>query len=88
MTAYIARRLLLLIPIWFGVLTLVFLMRVLVPGDPVDIMFFGQQSDPAVKAPCGTNWGWIARCQCSMGSTSGASCMAISARRSPRAARW
>ncbi len=49
MIAYITRRLLLLIPIWFGVLTLVFLMRVLVPGDPVDIMFFGQQSDPIVK---------------------------------------
>jgi peptide/nickel transport system permease protein len=48
-TAYIARRLLLLIPIWFGVLTLVFLMRALVPGDPVDIMFFGQQTDPAAK---------------------------------------
>jgi peptide/nickel transport system permease protein len=47
--AYITRRLLLLIPIWFGVLTLVFLMRALVPGDPVDIMFFGQQSDPVVK---------------------------------------
>jgi ABC-type dipeptide/oligopeptide/nickel transport system permease component len=46
---YIIRRLLLLIPIWIGVLTLVFLMRVLVPGDPVDIMFFGQLSDPVVK---------------------------------------
>lgn len=49
MTAYIARRLLLLVPVWFGVLTLVFLMRALVPGDPVDIMFFGQQTDPVVK---------------------------------------
>ncbi len=49
MVAYIARRLILLVPIWFGVLTLTFLMRVLVPGDPVDIMFFGQQSDPVVK---------------------------------------
>jgi len=48
--AYIIRRLLLLIPIWFGILVLVFLMRVLVPGDPVEIMFFGQQTDPIVKA--------------------------------------
>jgi len=47
---YIARRLLLLLPVWFGVLTLVFLMRVLVPGDPVDIMFFGQQTNPEVRA--------------------------------------
>jgi ABC-type dipeptide/oligopeptide/nickel transport system permease component len=50
MTAYIARRVALIVPIWFGVLTLVFLMRVLVPGDPVDLMFVGQQTDPAVKA--------------------------------------
>src|ERR1700737_3235344 len=49
-TAYIGRRVLLVVPIWFGVLTLVFLMRVLVPGDPVELMFVGQQSDPAVKA--------------------------------------
>jgi peptide/nickel transport system permease protein len=49
-TAYIARRLVLLVPVWVGVLTLVFLMRVLVPGDPVEIMFVGQQTDEAVKA--------------------------------------
>jgi peptide/nickel transport system permease protein len=49
-TGYIARRLALMVPVWFGVLTLVFLMRVLVPGDPVDIMFFGQQTDERVKA--------------------------------------
>jgi ABC-type dipeptide/oligopeptide/nickel transport system permease component len=40
--AYIARRLLLLIPVILGVLTLVFLMRALVPGDPIEIMFLGQ----------------------------------------------
>ncbi|MBV9172909.1 MAG: ABC transporter permease [Chloroflexi bacterium] len=50
MTGYIARRFALLVPIWFGVLTLVFLMRVLVPGDPVELMFVGQQTDPQVKA--------------------------------------
>lgn len=48
MARYIIRRLLLLIPIWLGILALTFLMRVLVPGDPVEIMFFGQQSDPEV----------------------------------------
>jgi peptide/nickel transport system permease protein len=47
---FIIRRLLLLIPIWLGILALVFLMRVLVPGDPVEIMFFGQQRDPEVIA--------------------------------------
>lgn len=50
MGAYIARRLVLLVPIWLGILALVFLMRVLVPGDPVEIMFFGQTTDPQVKA--------------------------------------
>lgn len=48
MARFIIRRLLLLIPIWFGILALTFLMRVLVPGDPVEIMFFGQQSDREV----------------------------------------
>lgn len=42
MTAYIIRRLLLLIPVVIGVLSLVFLMRALVPGDPIEIMFLGQ----------------------------------------------
>src|SRR5690606_32859626 len=32
------------IPVWFAILTLVFLMRPLVPGDPVKIMFFGRSS--------------------------------------------
>jgi peptide/nickel transport system permease protein len=47
--AYALRRLALLIPTWIGILVLVFLMRALVPGDPVDVMFFGQLTDPAVK---------------------------------------
>ena len=50
MTAYIVRRLLMLIPIWFGILFLTFLMRVLVPGDPIQLMFAGQYSDPVVEA--------------------------------------
>jgi peptide/nickel transport system permease protein len=50
LTAYIVRRLLMLIPIWFGILILVFLMRVLVPGDPIQLMFAGRFSDPQVEA--------------------------------------
>lgn len=38
MLAFILRRLLLLIPVLFGVVTLVFLLIHLIPGDPVDIM--------------------------------------------------
>ncbi|HEX3722778.1 MAG TPA: ABC transporter permease [Nitrolancea sp.] len=50
MTAYIIRRVLMLIPIWFGILVLTFLMRVLVPGDPIQLMFAGRFNDPAVEA--------------------------------------
>lgn len=51
MTAYLIRRLLLLIPVVIGVLTLVFLMRALVPGDPIEIMFLGQMPpDPETVA--------------------------------------
>jgi peptide/nickel transport system permease protein len=42
LTAYLIRRLLLLIPVIVGVLTLVFFMRALVPGDPIEIMFLGE----------------------------------------------
>ncbi len=48
---FIIRRLLLLIPVIIGVLTLVFLMRALVPGDPIEIMFLGQMPpDPETVA--------------------------------------
>jgi len=39
---YVTRRLLFLVPVVLGVLTLVFLIRALVPGDPIEIMYFGQ----------------------------------------------
>jgi len=42
MAVYVLRRVLLLIPVVLGVLTLVFLMRALVPGDPIEIMYLGQ----------------------------------------------
>jgi len=45
--AYIVRRLLLIVPVWFGITTLVFAMRAFAPGDPVEIMFFGQNADRA-----------------------------------------
>jgi ABC-type dipeptide/oligopeptide/nickel transport system permease component len=49
--SYIVRRLLLLIPVVFGVLTLVFLMRAFIPGDPIDYMFMGQMSpSPELRA--------------------------------------
>ena len=42
MIAYIVRRMLFLVPVLVGVLAFVFLMRALVPGDPLEIMFLGQ----------------------------------------------
>lgn len=44
MLYFVLRRLLATIPIWFAILTMVFLLRPLVPGDPVKIMFFGRSS--------------------------------------------
>ena len=43
MTDFIIRRLLLLIPVTFGVITLVFLLIHFIPGDPVDLML-GEQA--------------------------------------------
>lgn len=50
MVGYALRRIATTIPVWFAILTLVFLMRPLVPGDPVEIMFFGRSSSPEVIA--------------------------------------
>lgn len=47
MINYLGRRLLLLIPILVGVTTLVFLMRALIPGDPVEVILGGQTADRA-----------------------------------------
>jgi peptide/nickel transport system permease protein len=48
--AYALRRLLATIPVLFAIVTLVFAIRPLVPGDPVEIMFFGQSANPEVIA--------------------------------------
>ncbi len=42
MLAYLTRRLLMLVPVILGVLALTFLMRALIPGDPILIMFQGE----------------------------------------------
>jgi ABC-type dipeptide/oligopeptide/nickel transport system permease component len=48
MLTYLIRRVLILIPVWLGIITLTFLMRAVVPGDPVENMFFGKGGDPKV----------------------------------------
>ncbi len=50
MLAYALRRLLMTIPVLFAITTLVFAIRPLVPGDPIEIMFFGQSANPEVIA--------------------------------------
>ncbi|HEU5395078.1 MAG TPA: ABC transporter permease, partial [Candidatus Methylomirabilis sp.] len=49
MRRFLLRRLLLLLPILWGVATLVFLLIHLIPGDPVEIML-GETALPAAKA--------------------------------------
>jgi ABC-type dipeptide/oligopeptide/nickel transport system permease component len=51
MLRYLVLRVAASVPVLLGVSLLVFLMVKLVPGDPVDVMFYGQaQPDEAVKA--------------------------------------
>ncbi|NIO16716.1 MAG: ABC transporter permease subunit [Deltaproteobacteria bacterium] len=48
MSRYVLKRLFSLIPVLFGVVTAVFLLAHLIPGDPVDIML-GETAQPAQK---------------------------------------
>ena len=50
MITFILRRLLALVVVVFGIITLVFLMRVIIPGDPIDTLLFGQPKTPEVVA--------------------------------------
>ncbi|MDR7544768.1 MAG: ABC transporter permease [Armatimonadota bacterium] len=54
---YLTRRLLLMVPVLIGVTVLTFLMRVLVPGDPIEVMTFGQFATPEVKAELRRQYG-------------------------------
>ncbi len=48
MIRYILRRLLALLVVALGIITLVFLMRVIIPGDPIDTLLFGQPKSEEV----------------------------------------
>lgn len=50
MISFILRRLIALVVVVWGIITLVFLMRVIIPGDPVDTLLFGQPKTPEVVA--------------------------------------
>jgi len=57
MTSYIIRRILVAIPVFLAVTVLVFALRALVPGDPVEIMFFGESPPPEVVEMIHKSWG-------------------------------
>lgn len=57
MLVYGIRRLALAIPVLIIVSILVFLMRVAVPGDPIELMFFGEAPPPETVAKLRKDWG-------------------------------
>ena len=57
MTRYLARRLLLLIPVLVGISMLTFSIMQIIPGDPVLIMLQGQQQSPDEIARIRSQWG-------------------------------
>jgi ABC-type dipeptide/oligopeptide/nickel transport system permease component len=58
MGSFVLRRLLTVVAIIPVITLLVFLMRVLVPGDPVEIMFMGQSTDRATIERVRKELGW------------------------------
>jgi peptide/nickel transport system permease protein len=56
MLRYIAKRCLLVIPTILGVITLVFLLRFLAPGDPARL-FLGERATPAAVKALRADWG-------------------------------
>ena len=58
MESFVLRRLLTVVAIIPVITLLVFLMRVLVPGDPVEIMFMGQSADRATIERVRKELGW------------------------------
>ncbi|MBZ0254739.1 ABC transporter permease, partial [bacterium] len=57
MTAYIFRRLLLMIPVLFGVVTIAFFLSRMAPGDPADAMA-GQRATEAQKQMIAEKYGF------------------------------
>ena len=77
MTRYILKRILLALPALWLVLTLVFLMIHIVPGDPVEQML-GRVRPPDKRSNCVMLWVWIFLCTRNKRITCDSSCAAIS----------
>ena len=56
MTRFIVRRLLLSIPVLFGVVVLVFILARIIPGDPC-VATYGEKATPAVCDAFNHRWG-------------------------------
>ena len=80
MLGYILKRLLLAVPTLFAVLTIVFVLVRMLPGDPV-VAILGDQATPRRKPTCATNWAWISRSPNNMSTSSAMPCSAIWATR-------
>lgn len=81
MLRHALHRLLLAVPVMFGVLLIGFLLMQVVPTDPATVRA-GPTATPDVIAAIRTDLGWMSRSTCSSACISGGCCMATSARRS------
>ena len=57
MTRYLARRLVLLLPVLLGISVLTFTIMQIIPGDPVMIMLQGQNQSAEEVAKIRADWG-------------------------------
>ena len=56
MLAYVARRLLLMIPMAIGMVVITFGLLLLIPGDPAAVLL-GQEASARPSRICATRWG-------------------------------
>ncbi len=80
-------RLVLTLPVVWLVVSLVFLLIHLVPGDPI-LEMLGEGATPADIGACATSMASISRCGSSICTIGPVSRMAISATRSGSMTRW
>ena len=64
MLNFIARRLLMAMPVLLGVSILVFLVLYLIPGDPAEILLFGSTMYEAKTTADGSYCNWLRRVRC------------------------
>ena len=73
MFAYILRRLLQVIPVFFGATLLIYFMVFAMPGDPIAALFGDKPPSPRCSRSCGRSTTSTSRSSCSTSTTSWAS---------------